>query len=153
MCVRAFNSFLGACCRKELILQYSRLSEEATRRERRAMWRAQRSRLDDARAQFFTRDRQQTQVWRRQLVVEVKVLMREKESCFFFFAQPLMFSIFFLFLVLLLLGLAGKQASGPAGTSCRGAAICSVSTTDCAAARTGSTTRRFSRINTRFLAF
>lgn len=60
--VCAFNSFLGGFCRKELILQYSRLSEEATRRERRAMWRAQRSRLDNARAQFFTRDRQQTQV-------------------------------------------------------------------------------------------
>lgn len=49
-------------CRKELIAQYSRLSEEAARRERRAMWRVQRMRLDDARAQFFMHDSQQTQV-------------------------------------------------------------------------------------------
>lgn len=49
-------------CRKELIAQYSRLSEEAARRERRAMWRVQRMRLEEARAQFFMHDRQQTQV-------------------------------------------------------------------------------------------
>lgn len=42
------------------------------------MWRAQRSRLDHARAQFFTRDRQQTQVWRREVEVQVE-LMTEKE--------------------------------------------------------------------------
>uniref|UniRef100_A0A8D3DIH4 Gamma-tubulin complex component 6 n=1 Tax=Scophthalmus maximus TaxID=52904 RepID=A0A8D3DIH4_SCOMX len=44
---------------KELIAQYSRLSEEAAHRERRAMWRVQRMRLDEARAQFFIHDRQQ----------------------------------------------------------------------------------------------
>uniref|UniRef100_A0A8D3CHN8 Gamma-tubulin complex component 6 n=1 Tax=Scophthalmus maximus TaxID=52904 RepID=A0A8D3CHN8_SCOMX len=43
---------------KELIAQYSRLSEEAAHRERRAMWRVQRMRLDEARAQFFIHDRQ-----------------------------------------------------------------------------------------------
>uniref|UniRef100_A0A3Q1FPF0 Gamma-tubulin complex component 6 n=1 Tax=Acanthochromis polyacanthus TaxID=80966 RepID=A0A3Q1FPF0_9TELE len=47
--------------RRELIAQYSRLSEEAARRERRAMWRVQRTRLDEARAQFFMHDRQNTQ--------------------------------------------------------------------------------------------
>lgn len=51
-------------CRKELIAQYSRLSEEAARREMRAMWRVQRMRLDEARSQFVTRDRQQIQVGR-----------------------------------------------------------------------------------------
>lgn len=49
-------------CRKELIAQYSRLSEEAARRERRAMWRVQRMRLNEARAQFFILDRQKIQV-------------------------------------------------------------------------------------------
>lgn len=49
-------------CRKELIAQYSRLSEEAARRERRAMWRVQRMRLDEARAHFFMFDRQKIQV-------------------------------------------------------------------------------------------
>jgi len=48
--------------RKELIDQYSRLSEEAARRERRALWQVQRMRLDEARAQFFMHDAQQTQV-------------------------------------------------------------------------------------------
>ncbi|XP_075894074.1 gamma-tubulin complex component 6 [Nelusetta ayraudi] len=59
--LQALEEQLEQRARKELIAQYSRLSEEAARRERRAMWRAQRSRLDHARAQFFTRDRQQTQ--------------------------------------------------------------------------------------------
>uniref|UniRef100_A0A3P9LAC3 Gamma-tubulin complex component 6 n=1 Tax=Oryzias latipes TaxID=8090 RepID=A0A3P9LAC3_ORYLA len=40
----------------------SRLSEEAARRERRALWRVQRMRLDDARTQFFMDDRQKIQV-------------------------------------------------------------------------------------------
>lgn len=48
--------------RKELIAQYSRLTEEAARRERRAMWRVQRLRLGEARAQFFQRDGLQIQV-------------------------------------------------------------------------------------------
>lgn len=49
-------------CRKELIAQYSRLSEEAARRERRSMWRVQRMRLDEARAHFFMIDKQKIQV-------------------------------------------------------------------------------------------
>uniref|UniRef100_A0A4W6D360 Gamma-tubulin complex component 6 n=1 Tax=Lates calcarifer TaxID=8187 RepID=A0A4W6D360_LATCA len=39
---------------RELIAQYSRLSEEAARRERLAMWRVQRIRLDEARLLFLT---------------------------------------------------------------------------------------------------
>uniref|UniRef100_A0A8C7ZZA9 Gamma-tubulin complex component 6 n=2 Tax=Oryzias sinensis TaxID=183150 RepID=A0A8C7ZZA9_9TELE len=48
--------FVFPISRKELIAQYSRLSEEAARRERRALWRVQRMRLDDARTQFFMVD-------------------------------------------------------------------------------------------------
>ncbi|KAE8296073.1 Gamma-tubulin complex component 6 [Larimichthys crocea] len=59
--LQALEEQLEQRARKELIAQYSRLSEEAARRERRAMWRVQRMRLDDARAQFFMHDRQQTQ--------------------------------------------------------------------------------------------
>lgn len=57
-----FVLFFFSNCRKELIAQYSRLTEEAARRERRAMWRVQRLRLDEARARFFKRDGLQIQV-------------------------------------------------------------------------------------------
>ncbi|XP_041652374.1 gamma-tubulin complex component 6 isoform X2 [Cheilinus undulatus] len=59
--LQALEEQLEQRARKELIAQYSRLSEEAARRERRAMWRVQRMRLEEARAQFFMQDRQQTQ--------------------------------------------------------------------------------------------
>uniref|UniRef100_A0A674MTM9 Gamma-tubulin complex component 6 n=1 Tax=Takifugu rubripes TaxID=31033 RepID=A0A674MTM9_TAKRU len=55
------QSFVFSNCRKELIAQYSRLTEEAAHRERRAMWRVQRLRLDEARARFFKRDGLQIQ--------------------------------------------------------------------------------------------
>uniref|UniRef100_A0A7N6A6J5 Gamma-tubulin complex component 6 n=1 Tax=Anabas testudineus TaxID=64144 RepID=A0A7N6A6J5_ANATE len=59
--LQALEEQLEQRARKELIAQYSRLSEEAACRERRAMWRVQRMRLDAARAQFFMHDRQQIQ--------------------------------------------------------------------------------------------
>lgn len=59
--LQALEEQLEQRARKELIAQYSRLSEEAARRERRAMWRVQRMRLEEARAQFFKHDRQQTE--------------------------------------------------------------------------------------------
>uniref|UniRef100_A0A672FQJ9 Gamma-tubulin complex component 6 n=1 Tax=Salarias fasciatus TaxID=181472 RepID=A0A672FQJ9_SALFA len=59
--LQALEEQLEQRARKELIAQYSRLSEEAARRERRAMWRVQRMRLHDARAQFFQLDRQETE--------------------------------------------------------------------------------------------
>ncbi|KAM8750841.1 gamma-tubulin complex component 6 [Acanthopagrus schlegelii] len=59
--LQALEEQLEQRARKELIAQYSRLSEEAARRERRAMWRVQRMRLEEARVQFFMRDRQQTE--------------------------------------------------------------------------------------------
>ncbi|XP_034735528.1 gamma-tubulin complex component 6 isoform X2 [Etheostoma cragini] len=59
--LQALEEQLEQRARKELIAQYSRLSEDAARRERRAMWRVQRMRLDEPRAQFFIHDRQQTQ--------------------------------------------------------------------------------------------
>ncbi|CAK6950912.1 gamma-tubulin complex component 6 [Scomber scombrus] len=59
--LQALEEQLEQRARKELIDQYSHLSEEAARRERRAMWRVQRMRLDDARAQFFKHDMQQMQ--------------------------------------------------------------------------------------------
>lgn len=57
-------------CRKELIAQYSCLSEEAARRERRAMWRVQRMKLDEDRAQFLNHDRQHIQVCDEMIVEE-----------------------------------------------------------------------------------
>ncbi|XP_023811419.1 gamma-tubulin complex component 6 isoform X2 [Oryzias latipes] len=59
--LQALEEQLEERARKELIAQYSRLSEEAARRERRALWRVQRMRLDDARTQFFMVDRQNIQ--------------------------------------------------------------------------------------------
>uniref|UniRef100_A0A665X8I8 Gamma-tubulin complex component 6 n=1 Tax=Echeneis naucrates TaxID=173247 RepID=A0A665X8I8_ECHNA len=46
--LQALEEQLEQRARKELIAQYSRLSEDAARRERRAMWRVQRMRLDEA---------------------------------------------------------------------------------------------------------
>uniref|UniRef100_A0A7N8XWQ1 Gamma-tubulin complex component 6 n=1 Tax=Mastacembelus armatus TaxID=205130 RepID=A0A7N8XWQ1_9TELE len=60
--LQALEEHLEQRARKELIAQYSRLSAEAACRERRAMWRVQRMRLDETRAQFFMHDRQQIQV-------------------------------------------------------------------------------------------
>uniref|UniRef100_A0A8C9VNU0 Gamma-tubulin complex component 6 n=1 Tax=Scleropages formosus TaxID=113540 RepID=A0A8C9VNU0_SCLFO len=47
---------------KLLIAQYSRMSEEATRRERRAVWRVQRLQLNEARTQFLEEDQRLIQV-------------------------------------------------------------------------------------------
>uniref|UniRef100_A0A8C7IMF6 Gamma-tubulin complex component 6 n=1 Tax=Oncorhynchus kisutch TaxID=8019 RepID=A0A8C7IMF6_ONCKI len=51
--LQALEEQLEIRARKELIAQYSHLSEEAAKREWRAMWRVQRMRLDDSRAQFL----------------------------------------------------------------------------------------------------
>uniref|UniRef100_A0A674N535 Gamma-tubulin complex component 6 n=1 Tax=Takifugu rubripes TaxID=31033 RepID=A0A674N535_TAKRU len=59
--LQAMEEQLEERARKELIAQYSRLTEEAAHRERRAMWRVQRLRLDEARARFFKRDGLQIQ--------------------------------------------------------------------------------------------
>ncbi|XP_060932819.1 gamma-tubulin complex component 6 [Limanda limanda] len=59
--LQALEEQLEQTARKELIAQYSHLSEEAARRERRALWRVQRMRLDEARAQFLIHDREHTE--------------------------------------------------------------------------------------------
>ncbi|XP_020774803.2 gamma-tubulin complex component 6 isoform X2 [Boleophthalmus pectinirostris] len=59
--LQALEQQLEQQARKELITQYSRLSEEAALRERRALWRVQRMRLHEARMQFLTQDEQQIQ--------------------------------------------------------------------------------------------
>ncbi|XP_058500752.1 gamma-tubulin complex component 6 [Solea solea] len=59
--LQALEEQLEQRARKELIAQYSRLSDEAARRERRALWRVQRIRLDEARVQFLSNDSQQIQ--------------------------------------------------------------------------------------------
>nr|XP_015207665.1 PREDICTED: gamma-tubulin complex component 6 [Lepisosteus oculatus] len=59
--LQALEEQLERQARKELVEQYSRLSEEAARRERRALWRAHRLRLDSARAQFLEEDHRHTQ--------------------------------------------------------------------------------------------
>uniref|UniRef100_A0A8C7W1J4 Gamma-tubulin complex component 6 n=1 Tax=Oncorhynchus mykiss TaxID=8022 RepID=A0A8C7W1J4_ONCMY len=60
--LQALEEQLEIRARKELIAQYSHLSEEAAKREWRAMWRVQRMRLDDFRAQFLQQDQQETEV-------------------------------------------------------------------------------------------
>uniref|UniRef100_A0A4W5MW12 Gamma-tubulin complex component 6 n=1 Tax=Hucho hucho TaxID=62062 RepID=A0A4W5MW12_9TELE len=60
--LQALEEQLEIRARKELIAQYSHLSEEAAKREWRAMWRVQRMRLDDSRAQFLQQDQQETEV-------------------------------------------------------------------------------------------
>ncbi|XP_028813749.1 gamma-tubulin complex component 6 isoform X2 [Denticeps clupeoides] len=56
--LQALEEQLELRARKELIAQYSRMTEEAARRERRAVWRVQRMRLDEQRAAFVQRDQQ-----------------------------------------------------------------------------------------------
>uniref|UniRef100_A0A674AID3 Gamma-tubulin complex component 6 n=1 Tax=Salmo trutta TaxID=8032 RepID=A0A674AID3_SALTR len=60
--LQALEEQLEIRARKELIAQYSHLSEEAAKREWQAMWRVQRMRLDDSRAQFLLQDQQETEV-------------------------------------------------------------------------------------------
>jgi gamma-tubulin complex component 6 len=48
--------------RDELIAYYSELSEEATRREQRALWRIRRARLDTVRLQALKEDEQRWQM-------------------------------------------------------------------------------------------
>lgn len=59
--LQALEEQLEQQARKELIAQYSHLSAEAALRERRALWRVQRMRFDDARYQFLTQDKQRIQ--------------------------------------------------------------------------------------------
>ena len=51
-----FN-FIG--CREEVIAYYSQLTEEAARREQKALWRVQRGRLDLARTEFLLQQERQ----------------------------------------------------------------------------------------------
>uniref|UniRef100_I3JQ93 Gamma-tubulin complex component 6 n=1 Tax=Oreochromis niloticus TaxID=8128 RepID=I3JQ93_ORENI len=79
--LQALEEQLEQRARKELIAQYSRLSEEAACRERRAMWRVQRMRLDEARAHFFRDDRQKTQEFPTQeLSVQQTTKAQESEA-------------------------------------------------------------------------
>uniref|UniRef100_A0AAR2L5F6 Gamma-tubulin complex component 6 n=1 Tax=Pygocentrus nattereri TaxID=42514 RepID=A0AAR2L5F6_PYGNA len=68
--LQALEEQLERRARMDLIAQYSRLSEEAAKRERRAMWKVQRMRLDDARVTFLQQDQQAIQV-RTSLAVPV----------------------------------------------------------------------------------
>ncbi|KAG7263081.1 hypothetical protein CRUP_021014 [Coryphaenoides rupestris] len=56
--LQALGEQLEQRTRNELIAQYSHLSEDAARRERRALWRVQRMRLDQARGEFLKRDQE-----------------------------------------------------------------------------------------------
>ncbi|XP_077425106.1 gamma-tubulin complex component 6 [Vanacampus margaritifer] len=59
--LQALEEQLEQRARKELLAQYSHLSGEAARKQRRALWRAQRTRLDEARSHFLAHERQQLQ--------------------------------------------------------------------------------------------
>ncbi|KAM6961186.1 gamma-tubulin complex component 6 [Aplochiton taeniatus] len=54
--LQAIEEQLDHRARKDLIAQYSHLSEEAARKERRAIWRVQRMRFGQARVQFLQQD-------------------------------------------------------------------------------------------------
>ncbi|KAI4886263.1 hypothetical protein NFI96_016349 [Prochilodus magdalenae] len=59
--LQALEEQLERRARMDLIAQYSRLSEEAAKRERRAMWKVQRMRLDEPRVSFLQQDQQAIQ--------------------------------------------------------------------------------------------
>ncbi|KAJ8393349.1 hypothetical protein AAFF_G00060710 [Aldrovandia affinis] len=64
--LQALEEQLESRARKELIAQYSQLSEEAAKRESRALWRVQRMRLDQARVHFLEEDQRLTQALLKQ---------------------------------------------------------------------------------------
>ncbi|KAK3526127.1 hypothetical protein QTP70_016102 [Hemibagrus guttatus] len=59
--LQALEEQLEHRARMDLIAQYSRLSEEAAKKERRAMWKVQRIRLHEARVNFLQQDHQTIQ--------------------------------------------------------------------------------------------
>ncbi|MEE6481093.1 hypothetical protein FKM82_012751 [Ascaphus truei] len=54
--LKALEEELESSARQELIAHYSRLSEDATRKEQRALWKLQRQKLETARRNFFMED-------------------------------------------------------------------------------------------------
>ncbi|KAM9311725.1 gamma-tubulin complex component 6 [Gastrophryne carolinensis] len=59
--LKALEQELESKARQELIEHYSRLSEEATRKEQRALWKIQRHKLETARLKFFWDDEKRMQ--------------------------------------------------------------------------------------------
>ncbi|KAM4749592.1 gamma-tubulin complex component 6 isoform 2-T2 [Rhinophrynus dorsalis] len=59
--LKALEKELESKTRQEIIEHYSRLSEEATRKEQRAVWKLKRHRLETARLKFFLEDEKQIQ--------------------------------------------------------------------------------------------
>ncbi|XP_069483954.1 gamma-tubulin complex component 6 [Ambystoma mexicanum] len=59
--LKALEEELENRARQELIEQYSKLSEEAARKERRALWKIQRHKLETARLRFLSEDEKHTQ--------------------------------------------------------------------------------------------
>lgn len=49
-------------CRQELIDHYSKLSDDAARREQRALWKMQRHKLETARLKFLLEDQKRIEV-------------------------------------------------------------------------------------------
>ncbi|KAJ3596152.1 hypothetical protein NHX12_002561 [Muraenolepis orangiensis] len=81
--LQALEEQLEQRARNELIAQYGRLSEDAARREGRALWRLQRMRLDQARAQFLTRDHEKMET-----ILEKYPLGRDRPPVEFLSAVP-----------------------------------------------------------------
>uniref|UniRef100_A0AAY4E883 Gamma-tubulin complex component 6 n=1 Tax=Denticeps clupeoides TaxID=299321 RepID=A0AAY4E883_9TELE len=69
--LQALEEQLELRARCELIAQYSRMTEEAARRERRAVWRVQRMRLDEQRAAFVHETKRVPGLGGAQYVVDV----------------------------------------------------------------------------------
>ncbi|XP_053572612.1 gamma-tubulin complex component 6 [Bombina bombina] len=59
--LKALEEELESRARKEIIEHYSRLSDEATRKEQRALWKVQRHKLETARLIFFSNDEKHIQ--------------------------------------------------------------------------------------------
>lgn len=77
--LKALEEELEARARQELIDHYSTLSEEAARKERRALWKIQRHKLETARLKFLSEDKRQTQelleqFFRGELTKEVHIV-------------------------------------------------------------------------------
>ncbi|XP_053319663.1 gamma-tubulin complex component 6 [Spea bombifrons] len=86
--LKALEEELEAKAKQELIEHYSRLSEEATRKEQKALWKLQRHRLETTRLNFFSEEEKQLQVLLAQNPVgapgekmDNSPLVKTKEDC------------------------------------------------------------------------
>ncbi|XP_048863547.1 gamma-tubulin complex component 6 isoform X2 [Brienomyrus brachyistius] len=88
--LQALEEQLEQRARKELIVQYSQLSEEAAWRERRALWRAQRLWLHQARTRYLQEDQQLIEALLERFPLEQREVSQESPPLLASLEQPIL---------------------------------------------------------------